>query len=126
MIFYGPKEAQGVPEMDQKSHEAATRWGLSHHPRALPPILSSPRGSPDLSPTLKILINRETSENKPRSGVPPLKACGATKNQSRPCSGTLPEGESLSGVYLHHPGALHDEEGVVHPRAEGIYKYLCV
>ena len=25
-------------------------------------------------------------------------------------------GQSLSGVHLHHPGALHDEEGVVLPR----------
>ena len=39
-----------------------------------------------------------------------------TKNQSGPCSGTLPEGGSITGGHLHHPGALHDEEGVVHPR----------
>ena len=51
-----------------------------------------------------------------RSGVPPPQASVATKNQSRPCSGTLPEGGSLTGGHLHHPGALHDEEGVVHPR----------
>ena len=51
-----------------------------------------------------------------RSGVPPPQASVATKNQSRPCSGTLPEGESLSGGDLHHPDALLDEEGVVHPR----------
>ena len=51
-----------------------------------------------------------------RSGVPPPQASVATKNQSGPCSGTLPEGESLTGGHLHHPGALHDEEGVVHPR----------
>ena len=50
------------------------------------------------------------------SGVPPPQASVATKNQSGPCSGTLPEGEYLTGVHLHHPGALHDEEGVVHPR----------
>ena len=51
-----------------------------------------------------------------RSGVPPPQASVATKNQSGPCSGTLPEGGSLTGGHLHHPGALHDEEGVVHPR----------
>ena len=54
-----------------------------------------------------------------RSGVPPPQASVATKNQSRPCSGTLPEGVSLTGGHLHHPGALHDEEGVVHPRGWG-------
>ena len=31
-------------------------------------------------------------------------------------AGTLPEGESFSSGHLHHPGALHDEEGVVLPR----------
>ena len=58
----------------------------------------------------------KTIEYQDRSGVPPLQASVATKNQSGPCSGTLPEGESLSGGRLHHPGALHDEEGVVLPR----------
>ena len=51
-----------------------------------------------------------------RSGVPPPQASVATKNKSGPCSGTLPEWGSLTGGHLHHPGALHDEEGVVHPR----------
>ena len=51
-----------------------------------------------------------------RSGVPPPQASVATKNQSGPCSGTLLEGGSLTGGHLHHPGALHGEEGVVHPR----------
>ena len=51
-----------------------------------------------------------------RSGVPPPQASVATKNQSGPCFGTLPEGGSLTGGHLHHPDGLHDEEGVVHPR----------
>ena len=38
------------------------------------------------------------------------------KNQLGPYSGTLPEGEPITGGHLHHPGALHDVEGVVHPR----------
>ena len=79
-----------------------------------------PRGHlgdpPNLFPMPKIPINIETPEKKPRSGVPPPQASVATKNQSAPCSGTLPEGGSLTGGHLHHPGALHDEEGVVHPR----------
>ena len=49
------------------------------------------------------------------SGVPPPQASVATKNLSGARSGTLPEGESLTGGHLHHPGAIHDEEGVVHP-----------
>ena len=51
-----------------------------------------------------------------RSGVPPPQASVATKNQSGPCFGTLPEGGTLIGGHLHHPSALHDEEGVVLPR----------
>ena len=51
-----------------------------------------------------------------RSGVPQPQASVATKNLSGACSGTLPEGGSLTGGHLHHPSALHDEEGVVHPR----------
>ena len=38
------------------------------------------------------------------------------KNQSGARSGTLPEGEIITGGHLRHPYGLHDEEGVVHPR----------
>ena len=65
---------------------------------------------------LYIPIYPKTIEYEDRSGVPPLQASVATKNQSGPCSGTLPEGGTLTGGHFHHPGALHDEEGVVHPR----------
>ena len=43
----------------------------------------------------------------------------ATKNLSAAHSGTLPEGEPITGGHLHHPGAIHVEEGVVHPRGWG-------
>ena len=65
---------------------------------------------------LYISIYPKTIGEQNRSGVPPPRASVATKNQSGPCSGTLPEGGTLTGGHLHHPGALHDEEGVVHPR----------
>ena len=65
-------------------------------------------------------IYPKTFEDEDRSGVPLPQAYVATKNQSRPFSGTLPEGGgSLTGGHLHHPNALHDEEGVVHPRGWG-------
>ena len=64
---------------------------------------------------LYISIYPKTFGEQKRSGVPPPQASVATKNQSGPCSGTLPEGGTLTGVHLNHPGALHDEEGVVHP-----------
>jgi len=75
-----------------------------------------PVGPPDVRPTPKIPINTETPKEKPRSLVPLPQASIATKNQSGPYSGTLPEGVSIIGGHLHHLGALHDEEGVVHPR----------
>ena len=58
----------------------------------------------------------KTIEYQDRSGVPPPQASLATKNLSGARSGTLPEGEPITGGHLHHPIALHDEEGVVHPR----------
>ena len=57
----------------------------------------------------------KTSRTEDRLGVPPPQASRTTKNQSEPLSGTLPDGGSISGGHLHHPGAIHDEEGVVHP-----------
>ena len=79
-----------------------------------------PRGALVAPPTYSfhpyIPTYPKTSRTEDRSGVPPPQASVATKNQSGPCSGTLPEGGSLTGGHLHHPGALHDEEGVVHPR----------
>ena len=79
-----------------------------------------PRGPLAAPPTyffhLYMSIYPKTIGGQNRSGVPPPQASVATKTQSGPCSGTLPEGGSLTSGHLHHPGALHDEEGVVHPR----------
>ena len=65
---------------------------------------------------LYISIYPKNFRERNRSRVPLPQAFVATKNQSGPCSGTLPEGGTLTGGHLHHPGALHDEEGVVHSR----------
>ena len=79
-----------------------------------------PRGAPVAPPTFSlhpyIPTYPKTSRTEDRSGVPPPQASRTTKNQSGPLSGTLPEGGSISGGHLHHPGAIHDEEGVVHPQ----------
>ena len=93
-------------------------WGRAH-PLGAPPASWLPRGPPDLFPTPTPLILPQTFRKNPRSGVPPLQASVATKNQSGPCFYTLPEGGSLTVGRLHHPGALHDEEGVIHPRGWG-------
>jgi len=54
-----------------------------------------------------------------RSGVLPPEASVATESQSRPVPAPCRRGQSLSGGHLHHPGALHEEEGVVLPRGRG-------
>ena len=105
----GPEEPQGL----QKDGGRAQPPG-----RALRPC-GWLVDSCDMKPTPKIPINAETPEKKPRSGVPPPQASVATKNLSGPCPGTLTEGESITSGHLHHPDALHDEEGVVHPRGWG-------
>ena len=75
-----------------------------------------------VKPTPKNSINSEIIRNNPRSEVLPPQASVATENQSRPRSGTLPEGAIISGGHLHHPSGHHDDEGVVHPRVEGLYQ----
>ena len=90
--------------------------GRAHPPRARP----LPRGAPVAPPTYSfhpdIPMYPKTYRTEDRSGVPPPQASVATKNLSGALPGTLPEGESLTGGHIHHPGAIHDEEGVVHPR----------
>ena len=67
-------------------------------------------------PMLKNPINRETPRNNPRFWTTPSQASIPLKYHLETRSGTLPEGEITTGGHLHHPGGLHDEEGVVYPR----------
>ena len=106
-----PRSIGDGPEESRGTHKGGARPS----PWARP----LPRGRlgdpPDLFPTPTPLIYTQTSRKKPRSGVPPLQASVATENQSRPVPAPCRRGESLSGGHLHHPDALHDEEGVVRP-----------
>ena len=98
----------------------ASRWPRGREVRLPPWARPHPRGPPVAPLTdffrLYMSIYPKNIEEQNRSGVPPPQAFGVTKNQSGPCSGTLPEGGSLTSGHLHHPDTLHDEEGVVHPR----------
>ena len=92
----------GGPEEPRGAHEAP---GRARGVRALVPcgpILAHL----DVISTLKNPINRETPKNRHRSGVPPPQASRATKNQSGARSGTLPEGETITGGHLDVPRAL--------------------
>ena len=92
----------------------ATRWPRGREARPHP-------HGPLVAPLtyfflLYIPIYPKTIGKHNRSGVPSPEASVATENQSRPVPAPFQRGESLSGGHLHHPGALHDEEGVVLPR----------
>ena len=108
-----PRSKRVGPEESRAVHEGG---GAPYPPRRVPLSPGRLGDPPDVRPMPKIPINTETPRKQPRSGVPPPQASVATKNQLGPCSGTLPEGGSITGGHLHHLGALHDEEGVVHPR----------
>ena len=116
IVIFGMEAIQETWSRRRGSFEEATRQGGAPTPWAHP----HPRG-PLVAPLtdffrLYMSIYPKNIEEQNRSGVLPPQASVAIKNQSGPCSGTLPEGGSLTGGHLHHPGALHDEEGVVHPR----------
>ena len=109
-IFYGSEDIQwaraapggGCPEGAQPIR---TRLG----PQARPGGLCPPRWPP--APPLRPINSQifQNSRGEPRSEVPPLQASVAMKNQSGARSGTLPEGEIITGGHLHHPYGLHDE-----------------
>ena len=90
--------------------------GRAHPPRARPLPLGAPVAPPTYSFHPYIPTYPKTSRTEGRSGVPPPQASVATKNLSGALPGTLSEGGSFTDGHLHHPGAIHDEEGVVHPR----------
>ena len=115
-VVFGTEAIQETWSRRQGSFEVATRVRGAPYPLGAPPPLWTPRAPLTNFFHVYMSIYPKNIEEDNRSGVPLPQASVATKNQSGPCSGTLPEGGSLTGGHLHHHGALHDEEGVVHPR----------
>ena len=112
---YDPGDLEFTSEDPRGGHEIGGRPPTGRAPLSRGPLEHLPTDFFRLyNPTYP-----KTIEYQDRSGVPPPQASVATKNLSGARSGTLPEGESITGGHLHHPGALHDEEGVVHPRGWG-------
>ena len=104
--FFGTKETPksfvGGPEEPRGGHNPPGRaWWARHAPVGCAHLEAHLR----VKPTPKNPINRETIKNKPRSEVPPPQASVATENQSRPCSGTLPKGESSPMAIFIIPAA---------------------
>ena len=115
-VIFGKKAIQETWSLRKGSNKEAMRQGGAPTPWVRPPP-SWPLVAP-LTDFFRLYISiyPKTIGEQNRSGVPPPEASVATKNQSRPIPAPYRRGESLSGGHLHHPGALHDEKGVVHPR----------
>ena len=92
-VIFGTEAIQETWSRSQGSFEVATRVRGAPYPPGRAP---HPRG-PLVAPLtdffrLYMSIYPKNIEEQKRSGVPPPQASVATKNQSGPCSGTLPEG----------------------------------
>ena len=110
-----------TPRMGQSSTWGVPRGGTTHQGAPGPPsapklVVPTSMASRTPSSPYKFPKYSKNPRGEPRSEVPPLQGSVATRNQSRPRSGTLPEGGIISGGHLHHPRGHQDEEGVVHPR----------
>ena len=92
---------------------AAHEGGGAPTPLGRAPCLAGPPWLPRRASSAYITPYTLKLPEKNRSGVLPPEASVATKNKSRPVPAPCQRGKSLSGGHLHHPGALHDEEGVL-------------
>ena len=95
--YFWKESNPGDLESTSRKQRGRHRAGGRAHP---PGHALHPRG-PLVAPQtdlfrLYISIYPKTIGEPNRSGVPPPQASVATKNQSGPCSGTLPEGESVT------------------------------
>ena len=133
-VFRGKGISDGVKternQLEKLILEGNQPDGLGVHARGVPgcprgwgrapwarPLSREQTGGPPTYPLHPYIPTYpKTSRTEDRSGVPPPQASVTNKNQSGPCSDTLPEGDPITCGHLHHPGAIHDEEGVVHPR----------
>ena len=90
-------------DLDPTSGEArgAREGGGAPHPTGRTPLSRGPHERPLIDFFhLYISIYPENIQVHHRSGVPPPQASVATKNQSGPCSGTLPEGRIITGGHF--------------------------
>ena len=113
-VIFSPNMVQETWTTSRHKRGGHETRGRAHPPRRALPS----RGPLEAPPTdffrLYIPIYPKNIEYEDRSGVLLPQASVATKNLSGARSGTIRD--PITGGHLHHPGALHDEEGVVHPR----------
>ena len=112
-VIFGTEATQETWSRRQGSFEEATRQGGAPYPLGRAPTLVAP-----LTDFFRLYISIYPKNIREHNtlGVPPPEASIDTEIQSRPVPAPCRRGKSLSDGHLHHPGALHDEEGVVLPR----------
>ena len=102
-VIFGTNVIQRTWSGRQAINEEATRQGGTPAPWARPhpcgPLIAL---LTDLF-RLYISIYPKTIGEQNRLGVPSPQASVATKNQSGPCSGTLPEGDPSPVAFYHRP-----------------------
>ena len=113
--------------MAQKTHDGPNKH-LGGASRGAQPTRACPRAharpgglcpprwppAPPLRPINRQIFQKSSGD--PKLEVLPPQGSVATRNQSRPRFGTLPEGGVITGCHLLHLDGHHDEDGVVHPR----------
>ena len=114
-VIFGRKHTRWTRTPCQGRNEVLTRVGGAP-PRACPLSRGALVAPLTYLQHPYIPMYPKTSRTHNRSGVLPLEASVATKNQSTLVPAPRRRGQSFFGGHLHHPCALHDEEGVVLPR----------
>ena len=114
-IFFGPEDIQWAKEIQEGCPEGGTtHLGVPGGPSVPSWVVPTSMASRTASLPYKLPNIQTKPQGNPISEVPPPQASVAMQNQSRPHSGTLPEGEIINCGHLHHPDGHHDEDRVVH------------
>ena len=116
-VIFGTESIQGTWSARKGNNKEATRQGGAPYPPGRAPHRHGPLVAP-LTDFFRLYMSiyPKNIREQNRLGVPLPEASVVTENQSRPVPAPCRRGQSLSDGHLHHPGGLHDEEGVVLPR----------
>ena len=112
----GVETKSGAPREVHEAQGCALGGGRALPPWARPPISWTTRRPPGREIDAKNFNKYRNPQKETKIGS----STSASLCRHQKPIGTLfrhpTGGVTLTGGHLHHPGALHDEEGVVHPR----------
>ena len=115
LFFWNKRDLRDL-EWTSRNQRGGHKAGRRACPLGAPPPSWAPRSSTDL---LLPPIYTHILRKHPGTQYISSSAAASLYSHQKPI-GTLfrhpARGGSLTGGHLHHPGTLHDEEGVVHPR----------